>query len=230
MVKQHLKRLASPKTWGIKKKNITFVIRPNPGPHPLKFQMPITMALRDLLGVVKNTKEAKYVLHNKGCLIDGVNCYDYRRPVGIMDILSLPTKKEFFRVLVNDKNKLVLSAISEEESKSKLVKIRNKTNLKGGKNQLNCTDGRNILVADAKSYKVGDSLRIELPGQKIADHFSFKVGAPIVLLSGAHVGELGTVEAEQDSSVVIKTENGTFTTKKEYAFVLGNDKPVIKVN
>jgi len=106
MVKQHLKRLASPRTWPIAKKTLTFIARPNPGPHKLEHQIPITVFLRDLVELVMTSKEVKQILHNKDCLVDGTICHDNKRPVGLMDIVSLPKAKENFRLLINKKNTL----------------------------------------------------------------------------------------------------------------------------
>lgn len=229
MVKQHLKRLASPKTWGVKKKNITFITRPNPGPHKINYQMPINVILRDLIGVVKTTKEAKFILHNKDCLIDQIMCHDYRRPAGIMDVISILSTGKNYRMSINTKNTLVLNEINEKESKLKLVKIKSKTNLKQNKVQLNCTDGRNILVDDIKKYAIGDSLLIELPTQKIQEHIKLENKALVLLVSGTHVGEVGVVENVDGKLITIKMEKGTYTTKKDFAFVLGNGKPVINI-
>lgn len=227
MVKQHLKRLASPRSWNIKKKNITFTTRPNPGPHPISYQMPITTILRDLLGIAKTTKEVKFLLHNKDCLIDGNFCHDYRRPAGIMDVISIISRNENYRMLINKRNKLYLVKLADEEKAQKLCKISSKTNIKGNKTQLNFTDGRNILVDDSTKYSIGDSLLVELPSQKIKQHFECKIGAPILLISGNHVGNLATIENIDKNVLTVKTDKGIFTTKKEFAFVLGKDKPVI---
>ncbi len=229
MTKQHLKRLASPKSWAIKKKNITFTTRPNPGPHKMSLQMPITLILRDLLKIAKSTKEVKFILKNKSCMVDGKLCHDYRRPAGIMDIISLPSIDSYHMILINKKNKLYLSQITKEDSSFKLVRISSKTNLKGNKVQLNFTDGRNMLIKDATTYAIGDSLKINLPEQKISEHYPCISGAPVILIAGAHVGEVGTIKESKDSIVTIKTDDAEFTTKKYFAFVVGKNKPVINL-
>ena len=79
MVKLHLKRLASPKTWPIAKKALTYIARPFPGAHTLQHQVPVSVFLRDILGLVTSQKEVKFILHNKQCLIDATVCYDNKR-------------------------------------------------------------------------------------------------------------------------------------------------------
>ena len=71
MSKSHLKRLAVPKTWDIKKKGIKFVTRPNLGAHPRKLSVPINLVIRDLLSYAKSNKEVKYILSEN--LINGRN-------------------------------------------------------------------------------------------------------------------------------------------------------------
>jgi len=227
MVKLHLKRLASPKTWPIAKKKLTFVARPNPGPHKLEHQIPISVFLRDMTGIVGSQKEVKFILHNKDCLIDGSVCHDNKRPVGLMDVVSLPKIKTFFRVSINTKNKLVALKINEKESSLKVSKILKKTTLKKGKIQLNTLDGRSILVDDASKFAVGDSLVLNLPDQKIVDHLPLAIGATIFLEAGRHVGIIGEVVAFENSVVVVKAGDDVFKTKKSYALVVGKEKPII---
>ena len=60
--------------------------------------------------------------------------------------------------------------VNEKESSLKLCKIKGK-NLMKGKINLNLHDGRNIIT-DNKEIKVGDSVLIELPAQKINQHLN----------------------------------------------------------
>ncbi|MFP4118856.1 MAG: 30S ribosomal protein S4e [Candidatus Woesearchaeota archaeon] len=227
MVKQHLKRLSSPRTWPIAKKSLTFVARPRPGAHKIDMQVPLSLALRDMIGAVETTKQAKFILHNKECLVDGKVVHDVKRPVGFMDVISLPKAKEHYRILVNKRNKLYAVKISEKESSQKIARVINKTTLKGGIMQLNTFDGRCVRVDDASRYAVGDSLILSLPDQKISDFLPLKKNATILLTRGSHVGEIGTIEDIEDSVVTVKTDDKTFRTKKEYAVVIGKTKPVI---
>ena len=71
--KDHLKRLASPKSWPIKKKGIKWVKRPFPGPHSFKLGLPITIVLREMLCYAKTLKEVRSILNNKEILVDKIN-------------------------------------------------------------------------------------------------------------------------------------------------------------
>lgn len=229
MVKLHLKRLASPSTWPIPKKTLTFIARPNPGAHKLEHQVPVTLFLRDMVGVLHTTKEVKYVLHNKDCLVDGSVIHDNKRPVGLLDTVSLPKANQHYRVSINKKNKLVAVAIDEKEATTKICKITKKTSLKKGIMQLNTVDGRSFRVDDAKKYAVGDSLVVGLPEQKINDHLAFEKGMTILLDAGKHVGVVGVVEDVEGDIIVVKANDESFRTKKAYALVIGKNKPIITV-
>jgi small subunit ribosomal protein S4e len=227
MVKLHLKRLASPKTWPIAKKALTFVARPFPGPHRIEHQVPVSILLRDMVGVVNTQKEVKFILHNKECLVDGNVCHDNKRPVGLFDVISLPKPKQFYRVLISKKNKLITIPINEKEASVKPSKIIAKTSIKKGKVQLNTSDGRSILVDDAKQYGIGDSLLLSLPDQKITEHLPLQANATIFLTGGSNVGVVGTVDTVDGNMITIKSGDSVFKTKKSYALVVGKDKPII---
>ena len=228
MVKQHLKRLASPRTWPIPKKKLPFVKRPHPGPHKLFFQIPISVFLRDLVGAVKTVKEAKFIIHKNLCSIDGRFAKDDKQPIGLLDTVAVPSLNKFYRLLINKRNKLIAVEIPQKEATVKLSKLINKTSIKGGKTQLNTFDGRCFIVEDQSPYTVGDSLYIELPSQKILQVIKLEVGSTILLHSGRHVGKVGIVQAIHESDIVVKTDDtDAFQTKKEYAIVVGKQKPVI---
>lgn len=226
MVKQHLKRLSSPNTWPIKRKVNTFITRPNPGPHKMEHQLAIAVILRDILGVVNTTKEVKYVLHNGDCLVDGKVIRDNKRPVGLMDVISLPKQDNNYRVLINKKNKLTVKKISSKEATIKISKVMGKSTLVGGKVQLNTLDGRNFLI-EKDSYSIGDSLVVSLPDQKILDHLKLEQGATILLDAGNHVGEIGTVDSVDGTNVIVRIKDTVFSTKRRFAIVIGKDKPII---
>ncbi len=229
MVKLHLKRLSSPRTWPIKRKGITFITRPHPGPHPIELQLPITVLLRDLLGVVQTKKELKYILHKKDCLVDGKVCHDDKRPVGLLDVVSLPKVNQNYRVSINKKNKLVAISIPDKESKTKICKLVKKSSLPKKLFHLGTHDGRSFRVEDAKKYSVGDSIVISLPDQKIVDHLPLTKDATILLWKGSLVGKLGTVADIQGDHISINVGKESFKTQKEFAIVVGKTKPLITV-
>ncbi|MGM5479989.1 MAG: 30S ribosomal protein S4e [Nanobdellota archaeon] len=230
MVRNHLKRLSSPNSWPLPKKTLTFVARSHPGGHKKDMQIPLVVALRDMIGVVENKKQANILLKEKDCLVDQKTAHDIRRPVGFMDVISLKKSKEDYRILLNDKKKLSAVKISQAESKKKVLRIINKTTLKGSITQLNTSDGRCVRVDDTSKYSVGDSIVISIPDQKIISLIRLEKGATVLLMGGSHAGEIGIVEHIESAVIRVKTKDQSFMTKKEYAIVVGKDKPVITLN
>jgi small subunit ribosomal protein S4e len=227
MVKQHLKRLASPRTWPIAKKLSVFVARPNPGPHKMEHHIPVSVFLRDMVAFVKTTKEVKRLLHLKKVFVDGRVIHDEKRPVGLLDVVSIPEANIYYRILISKKNKLYALPISEEEAKSKLTKLVGKTHLKGGKVQLNTFDGRSILVDDDKKHSLGSSLIISIPEQEIKTVLPMEKGALVFLEAGSHVGKVGVLESIDGTTITVKLDDKIFQTKRRYAIVIGKDKPII---
>lgn len=228
MTKDHLKRLNAPKTWKIKRKQAKFVTRPKPGTHSFKEGMPLNLVIRDILKYGDITKEVKHILSNKAVLVDGKVRKDHRFLVGLMDIVSIPKKKEHFRILFNEKGKIELIPIKEKEANTKLCKIRGKSFVRK-KVQLNLHDGRNVLV-EKDSYKVGDTIILEVPKQKMVEHLKLEPKTLIYLVGGRHIGEIGTAEDIKGRNIVYKRESGeVYETLKKYAFVIGKTKSFISL-
>ena len=230
MAKDHLKRYATPKTWDIKKKGIVFITRPKPGAHPMSISVPLSVVLKNMLKCAKTTNEVKKILHNNEVLVDGKRVKEHRVPVGLMDVVHLALTKQDFRIIFDEKGKLKAIGIDSKEGKLKISKITGKTPTKGGKLQINLADSRNIIV-DKADYKVGDSLLIELPSQKIVDHFKLDKGAYVLLTAGKHASSRGVVEGTEKSSITYKSDYGsTRKTLKKYALVIGKGKPAFKIS
>ena len=226
MSKDHLKRLAAPKTWHVRRKGIKFITKPTPGPHNLDSGMPLSILLKEILNYADTTKEVKKILNNNEVKIDGKSRKDFRFPVGLFDTIEFTNINEYFRVILNRKAKLSLIKIGKNEILYKPCKIIGKTIIKG-KKQLNLFDGKNIL-ADSNSYKVGDTLLLELPEQKISKHFKLEKKSTIFLIGGKHIGEIGHVEDIVEDKVIYKDHQGNLIeTSKKYAFVVGDNKTSI---
>ncbi|MBU1855132.1 MAG: 30S ribosomal protein S4e, partial [Nanoarchaeota archaeon] len=77
MTKNHLKPQKAPQTWSIKRKQVKFVTRPNPGAHKREFSMPINLVLKNLLNKAQTNKEAKKILHDQEILVNGKRRKDH---------------------------------------------------------------------------------------------------------------------------------------------------------
>ena len=221
----HLKRCYTPKNWAVKRKEIKFIVKPSPGPGSLKFSIPITLVFRDMLKYASSLREVKHILFNNNVLVDGVRRKDPRFPVSIFDIISIKETKEFFRVVFEGK-KIGLLKIEEKEAKLKPCKIAGKKKVRG-KTQLNLYDGKNMLV-DKDTYKVGDTVVIELP-KNIKSHLKLEKGNMIYLIGGKHIGAIGSVESISGNKIKYKSGKAVFETLKKNAFVIGTDKSVVSI-
>lgn len=224
MVKNHLKRIAVPKTWNIPRKEGVYITRPNPGAHPMDYSMSISLFMREFIKVAKSAKEVKKILNTKDVFVDKRKRTDDKYPVGIMDIIEFPQIEEYYRVLLDNKGRLSAVKADSKEAKFKLSKIVSKTKLPKAKVQLQMSDGRSIIV-DKDTYKTGDSLQLELPEQKIVGHLPLEKGALVLLIGGKQAGKVETVEEISDTKILLKSKKDSFETAKRYAFVVGKDKP-----
>lgn len=223
-MKRHLKRLATPSNWDIKRKGIKYIAKPLPGPHALDRGLPLVVVLRDILHYAKTAREVRNILYHEEVLVDGVRRKHWKFMAGLMDIVSIPKLDEHFLVIPDVKNKFSLINVSKPVSK--LCKVQNKSMFKG-KIQLNLHDGKNVLV-DKSDIDVGDTLVIELGTQKILDTVKFSKGSVGFLVTGKHAGIVGSVESIDGKRVILKGEdNVVFEAPKSYVFIIGKDKPLI---
>lgn len=226
MVKNHLKRIAVPRTWNIPRKEGTFVTRPNAGAHKLAYGLSLSLVMREFIKVAKSAKEARKILSTKDVFVDKRKRTDPKYMVGLMDVIEFPELEEQYRVLLDEKGRLMTLKVTAKESKLKLSKISSKTKLAKGRTQLNTADGRNIIV-EKDTYKTGDTLQLELPEQKITAHYPLEKGALVLLTGGKHAGITATVEEISGVKMLLKAKKETFETMKRHAFVIGKDKPAL---
>ncbi|MCK4520965.1 MAG: 30S ribosomal protein S4e [Nanoarchaeota archaeon] len=227
MAKKHLKRLDMPKTWQIKRKGIAYVARPKPGPHNFKLGLPLTVMLRDIMKIAKTKRDVKNILNNNEVLVDGVRRKDGNFIIGFMDSLAFPSLKEYYRVLLDKKGRISVLEIDGKDANLKICKITGKMMSRKGL-QLNFYDGKNILV-EKDNYKVGDSVLLEVPGSKIKESIKLEGGSLIVLIGGKHSGKSASIESIEGNNIKCKSKEEIFYTLKKYAFVVGKEKPIIKV-
>ncbi len=227
----HQKRLSIPKSWKAGKKGYKWVSTTRPGPHSQARSLPLGIIIRDILKLVDNSREGKRVLSEGKVLVDGIPRKDLRFPVGLFDVISLPLSNESYRMLQDEKGRLTLYKLNEANV-NKLCRINNKTTLKGGKVQLNLNDGTNILGSN--EYGTKDSLILSVPDKQVVKHLEFKVGNLAMVVGGLHSGEIGKikeireVKSSRHNTVTISGDID-FETIEDYVFVIGEDKPEIRL-
>ncbi len=230
---QHNKRYNAPtEKWGIPTKESFWAPSPAPGPHSADTSIPLIVVLRDILRYTETSKEAEHILAERKVEVDGKVTTDKNRPVGLMDVISIPDISENYRVLFDQKGKFRLLSIDESQAGWKPVRIQDKTTLKGGITQYNLHDGTNIRTEDGSKYKTKDVLKLQLPSRKILDSLEFGEGQMALVTGGDHIGELGTIKEYEvirgSQPNFVHFESG-ITTVEDYAFVVGKDKPIIEI-
>jgi small subunit ribosomal protein S4e len=228
---RRLKRGAAPPSWTVPRKGRKWILRPAPGPHAQTGSIPLLLVLREIRRLARSAREARLLVRTGAIRIDGQVVKDLSRGVGLMDTLSFAAPlNEHFRMLKDRRGKLRLVPIPAEESVLKLGRIRRKTTVPGGKIQVTLHDGRNLLLPPDAAWKVGDTLKIHLPDQKVLGRLAFAAGHLAFVAGGSHVGELGRIErvevlnSPQPNRVRFKEG---FSTIKEYVFVVGDTTPQI---
>ncbi|MEM3769987.1 MAG: 30S ribosomal protein S4e [Candidatus Bathyarchaeia archaeon] len=239
-----LKRKPAPRIWPIHRKEFVWVVKPTSGPHSLKSCLPITLLLRDILGVAKTRKEAEIITAQGKVYVDGRVRRDDKFPTGLMDVVSLLDMNKYFRILPSHKG-LILHPVSREEANFKLCRIESKTVVKNGHVQLNLHDGSNILVkvADPKNpqedvYSSFDTIKISLPDRQILEHIKMKENDYVIITSGKNMGKHGKIveiekvkgKKRKDAIVTVEDEKGNrYQTVMEFVFAIGETKPLISL-
>lgn len=227
----HMKRLAAPRTWPLKRKVNIWVAKQTAGAHSIEQSMPAVTVLRDMVCACDTAREAKRIIGNREMFVDGKAVKNPKAPVGFMDVITIPKMNLAFRMLLTDKGKLTLVPIEGDEANWEICKIMDKTVIKGGKVQLNLSSGRNIVL-DKNDYKGGDSLKVAFDGQKILDHYPMAEGASVFISEGSQAGAVKTIKSLEvirgpAPNIVLFTD-GTQTVVSN-CFVIGAQAPAIKL-
>jgi small subunit ribosomal protein S4e len=236
-----MKRKPAPRFWPIHRKEEVWVMKPSSGPHSLENCLPLTLVLRDMLGVAETRREARRIIWQDGVFINGKLQRRDDFPVGLMDVISIPTANQYYRIVPSHKG-LFLSPISKEDAGYKLCRVEDKSNVPGGV-QLHLHDGSNLIVkvADLKNhvedvYHTFDVLKLSLPDKEVLECLSLKEGNYAVITGGKNIGvqgkivELEKAEAKKRRSflVVVEDEKGTrYQTILDFVFSLGTVQPLV---
>ena len=241
---RHQKRISAPRSWSVARKEHFWTVKPRPGPHPKERSLPLLLLVRDILKLADNAREARKILTEGNILVNGKVRKDYKFPVGLFDVISIPKLNEHYVMLMDRRGILTLVPIKEEEAKMKLCRVENKTTLKGGKIQINLHDGRNLL-SDG-NIKTHDSLLISLENGEVLKVLPYEEGSKVVVFGGKHTAQIGElveriVRRSSERNVVrirslgfcaalspagetAEEEGEIFETVEDFVFVIGTEK------
>ena len=228
---RRMKRRAAPRSWTVSRKGTKWIRRPSPGPHAQEDSIPLVLVLRDVQRLVHNAREARILTRSGSVLVDGKVVHDLARGLGLMDTLSLGSPlNAYYRIVKDPHNRLRLVSIPSDEAGIKLARVRFKHSIRGGQVEVTLHDGRNILVAPDSPYRVGDTLKLEVPAQKVVRHVPLAPGQLAYVSGGTHVGELAHVDRVEvrnsSQSNLVHFKEG-FSTVKEHVFVVGETTPLV---
>jgi small subunit ribosomal protein S4e len=236
----HLKRLASPSFWPIHRKESAWVPKPDPGAHTSAQCLPLELVVRDELALARNRREVGSVLAGGKVRVDGRPRRARNYPTGLMDVVEFTDANTSYRVLPIAGKGLSLVKIPKEEAKFKLCKVLRKGLAPGGRVHYGTHDGRTITVAPTESqtalYSTNDTLRVSIPTQRVLSQIKFEKGNLAIVIAGRNLGKSGKImelqpgTATRPAMVTLEDSAGKkFETMVDYTFVVGTDKPAIKL-
>ncbi|MEM2866285.1 MAG: 30S ribosomal protein S4e [Candidatus Hadarchaeales archaeon] len=219
---RHLRRYAVPRAVKLPRKSFPWAVKPGPGPHPSDRSLPLSLLLRDTLGLTSTLSEAKKVLAGRKVLVDGRVRTDHRFPVGLMDLVSLPSLGTSFLISVDRNGRLV--PLPTREASSKLCRVVGKRTLEGGRIQLALHDGKTV-AGDYGEVRVGDTLRLSLPGHQVLERIPLQPGIWALVTGGKNVGRSGRIAVVEGRRVELERDGERFQAPPEYVFPVG-EKPL----
>lgn len=223
---RHLKRHSMPTAWPVQRKTIPFISRPNPGSHKREYVVSLLILLRDVLGVARNSKEAKYISNNQEIFVNGKQIKDIKHPIGFFDVLEIPLTKQRYTILFDTFGKVTLAAAKENVV---LLKVSSKKQIQGGKFQLNLMNGYNILVDEKtfKSVNVQDSVEYDYSKKKVTSVIPLAPKTYVYVFDGKFQGQFGQIKEFTNyngltkDAVEITIDGVEQKTIKEYCYAIG---------
>ncbi|MBA0840892.1 hypothetical protein Goarm_003430 [Gossypium armourianum] len=146
---------------------------------------------------------------------------DKAYPAGFMDVVSIPKTNEDFRLLYDTKGRFRLHAITGDETKFKLCKVRSVQFGQKGIPYLNTYDGRTIRYPDPL-IKANDTIKLDLESNKIVDFIKFDVGNVVMVTGGRNRGRVGVIKNREKHKGSFETIHVQDAAGHEFATRLGN--------
>lgn len=221
---KHLKRIASsPKIPIHNRKATVWLSKGLPGGHKKNNSLPLLVLIREVLGLAKNAREAKKILSDRCVQVDAKVRTDPKFSIGLMDVVAFPKTEMFYRIGIDAKGRLALADISKEEAKRKIAKVLGKHAYKS-KIAIHLHDGKNIITNS--DVKVGDSVIVALPENKLESTLKLEKGARCLITEGKHAGTIAKLEeiierkGGRRAEARLSAPFGEFITVADYVLVV----------
>lgn len=223
----------APTFWGINRKEKRFVITVRPGSHSKNNSIPAAVLLRDTLKKVKTLREAKSSIYGGKVKVDGVTQKSLHHSIGLMDVVELEGITDVYRLVPNNGHLLEPIKINATEKSKKLVKVKSKTTIKGGKMQIGYHDGRTIITD--LNTNIGDTCLLQIPEQKILDVIKFEKNSQVIVTKGINAGRIGLIKEIKQGTfslpkrISLLIDDKTIEIPANITMVVGKEKPVIQI-
>jgi len=228
-----LKRQMSPMFWKINRKDKRFVITVRPGSHPKDNSIPSAVLLRDTLNIVKTLREAKSSIYGGKVKVDGIIQKSLHHSIGLMDVVELENANDIYRLVPKNGQTLFPIKINENEKSKKLVRVKSKTSISGGRTQLGFHDGRTIITDT--NVNVGDTCLLQIPEQKILDVINFEKNSQVIIIKGTNAGRVGTINEIKEGTftlpkrISLLIDDNTVEIPAHITMAIGKEKPIIQI-
>ena len=189
--------------------------------------------MRDLMSTAEVSKELRFIMRSGKVLVDGRERRTPRFPVGLFNVVSVPVEGVDYRMVPSPKG-LVLAKVASDEAHTKLVSVRTKTKVKGGRIQYGFHDGRSLL-ADGLDLSPGDAVLLEVPSQKVLGKAKLAKGSLGLVLTGDRAGQLGKIAevkkgtVSREKMVKLALPSGEAEVPSRLVFPVGTTAPLITV-
>ena len=112
----YIKRQKIGKFWPIPRKGTKYLAVST---HNKRSSIPLVVVMRDILELVRNSKELKKALNEKKVMINSKKIKEINYPVGLFDVISVNGKN--YRAVLSEKKKKIIKSkpLPESEGKNK---------------------------------------------------------------------------------------------------------------
>tara|TARA_Y100000310_G_scaffold345132_1_gene462069 strand:- start:3097 stop:3669 length:573 start_codon:yes stop_codon:yes gene_type:complete len=180
--------------------------------------IPVLVAMRDILRHVQTRKELKKIMLEGKVEVNGVKILEQGYSLLLFDVLSLPTIKKQYRLVLTEFKKFAFEEVVAKDANSKIVKVIGKKILSKGVVQFNMRDGRNVLSKD--KVGVGDSVIINFKDKKIEKVVPISEKSEVLVIKGKHLGHRGKVVKVSGNEVNVSLGENEFNLNKNAVMAL----------
>lgn len=168
--------------------------RPRTGPHRLRECLPLQLILRNRLKYALTGRECNMILGEKDnqVMVDKKVRRDKKFPVGLMDVVSIPKTKDFYRLLLDVKGRFCLTKLKEKESDFKLCRIKKRVMGQNKVPYLVTHDARTLRFPHP-DIKVFDTIKLNLKTGAIDETIPLEIGNNVLATGGANKGRIGVI-------------------------------------